>query len=459
MTPKEQCSEQLKQVITALQACGAKVYFVGGCVRDSLLGQTVKDFDFEVFHLPEKKLEACLKTFGDCDYLGKSFGVYKLRQLPEADFALPRREEKIAEGHQGFMITVDPDCDLRQAASRRDLCVNAIYYDAMKEVYCDPYQGMQDLQNGILRVVDERRFGEDPLRILRLARFISVLGFRADTASQALCRKLVAAKALETLSPERVAQEYDRLLMGKAPEKGLRFLGEIGALPEVFAQLAHTHQRPDYHPEGSAWEHTLLVVKEAAQVKMKTDDPLSFMYSAWLHDIGKTVTTDAFGHAYHHDEVGAQMVKDVLKIFPLRKHLTQYCQTMVRYHMKLMKYARQGAKDQTYLKLLWQIDGKVSLKDLYYLTCCDAKGKGIDSQKDLDQLNAFMCDHVKRLSDRPPEPIVSGQVLLANGFKAGPQMKKLLERAYLLQLSGQDRSQILKQLRKEQENGTRKPCD
>lgn len=456
MTLKDACSLQLKQVIEALGALGAKVYFVGGCVRDDLLGIQSKDFDLEVFGIEEQQLVACLKNFGSCDLMGKSFGVYRLFALPEADFALPRREKKNGQGHQGFDITVDPFCTIAQAAKRRDLTVNAIYYDALLECYVDPYHGRADLEAGILRMVDSCHFGEDPLRVLRVAQFLSRLDFEVDEATKGVCAALVQKHALESLSKERIMQEYEKLLLGKRPSKGLQFLMDIQALPQVFADLAQTHQRPDYHPEGNAWQHTLKVVDEASRHKEQTSFPLGFMWSALLHDIGKTVTTDAFGHAYGHEEVGAAMVKEVLSHFQKRKDLLSYCEVMVKNHMKLMLYARNGAKDKTFLKLLWQIDGKTTLNDLYYLTRCDTLGRGIDSTESLTRLDKYLDDHIHRLGQKAPLPLVSGKDLLEAGIEAGPEMKGLLERAYLLQLSGQNKTQIMKQIKRGNLHGTRK---
>ncbi len=457
MELREACSPQLNQVIETLASLGAKVYFVGGCVRDALLGLPIKDFDIEIYHLNAKQLEDCLSQFGHCCLMGKSFGVYKIYEIPEADFALPRKEKKIAEGHQGFEIEIDIDASLATAAKRRDLTVNAIYYDALNHTYLDPYHGIEDLKKGILRVVDSQHFAEDPLRVLRLAQFLSRLDFEVDKQSQAICHRLVQEKALETLSKERIAQEYDKMLLGKKPSKGLTFLMDIHALPNIFEQLAQTHQRADYHLEGSAWIHTLCVVDEASLVKDQTDNPLGFMYSALLHDIGKPLTTDAFGHAYGHEEVGSAMVKDVLNQITNRKDFISYCEMMVACHMKLMIYARNKAKDKTFLKLLWKIDGKTTLNDLYYLTRCDSLGRGIDSTLSLQALDAYLKDKVERLGSKAPLPLVSGKDLLALGELPGPNMKARLNEAYLLQLSGLDKTTILKQLRRGIKDGTRKP--
>lgn len=450
------CSPQLKQVIDALCDIGASVYFVGGCVRDAILGLPIKDFDIEVYHLTSQQLEACLSQFGHCDLMGKSFGIYKLYEIHEADFALPRKETKVGVGHQGFEIEVDIHADIKEAARRRDLCVNAIYYDVLHDTYIDPYHGIDDLKAKILRVVDPNHFGEDPLRVLRLAQFLSRLDFDAEPISQEICAKLVQEGALKTLSIERTALEYNKLLLGQKPSKGLKFLMDIKALPEIFVELSHTHQRADYHPEGSAWNHTLCVVDEASKVKQYTDNPLAFMYSALLHDIGKPRTTDDFGHAYGHEIVGSKMVKDILKILTPNKSMVKYCEVMVANHMKLMVYARNGAKDKTFLKLLWQIDGKTTLNDLYYLTRSVTLGRAIDSSASLSELDAFLKDKTARLGTVAPLALVSGQDLIAMGETPGPNMKELLNEAYMLQLSGLDKPSILKQLRGKK-HGTRKP--
>lgn len=454
MAIREKCQDKLNRVIDQLVANHAQVCFVGGCVRDELLGKNMKDFDIEVFQFSQEQLETCLSSFGKCDLLGKSFGVYKLFDLPEADFALPRTEIKTKAGHQGFDVSVNPDLSIETAARRRDFTINAIYYDVNHDIYIDPFGGIEDLKQKVIRVVDASTFPEDPLRVLRLAQFLSRLDFEVDPASKELCQKMVARGDLESLSKERVMAEYDKLLLGQRPSKGLQFLMDIDALPTSLANLQTTKQRPDYHPEGSAWTHTLAVVDRASKLKEKSSWPLAFMWSALLHDIGKTLTTDEFGHAYEHEIVGASLAVELLSGMQKNKSLERYVQAMVENHMKLMTYAFHYAKDKTFLKLLWQIDGKTTLNDLYYLTQCDSLSRGLQTDDAITKLNLFLKDKVSRLGDKAPKPLVNGKDLLACGFAPGPMMKTYLHKAYDLQLGGMPKHAILKVLKRGKNHGT-----
>lgn len=456
---KKQFPTKLKDILNELVAEGAQVFIVGGCVRDCLLQKEMKDFDIEVFHLTERELENVLKRFGECFTVGKSFGIIQSSYFPMADFALPRKEQKRGEGHQGFNIEIDPWLDVKEAMRRRDITINAIYYDYNHDCFVDEFGGISDLYQGIIRVVDSSSFGEDPLRVLRVAQFLSRLDFEVDTKCLDICRKMVLNHELDTLSIERIATEYDKLLLGKRPSKGLYFLNQIGGLPDVLANLAGVKQPVHYHPEGDVLIHTFLVVDEAAKVKYLTSWPLGFMWSALLHDVGKVKTTDEFGHAYQHEVVGAAMAKDYLSQNHKNRLLERYVESMIYNHMKLMIYASGQAKDKTFLKLLARINGKTNLNDLYYLTQSDLMGCQRDISEDLFKLQTYVQNKVNRVGDKAPDPLITGNDLLMEGFLAGPQMKAWLALAYDLQLGGYKKEGILKILRKENENGTRKLGD
>lgn len=447
---------KLRVILDGLVAEGAQVFIVGGCVRDYLLQKEMKDFDIEVFHLTEQELENVLKRFGDCFTVGKSFGIMQSSYYPMADFALPRKERKKGAGHQGFDIAIDSWLEVKEAMRRRDITINAIYYDYNRDGLVDEFNGIKDLQKGIIRVVDPISFGEDPLRVLRVAQFLSRLNFDVDDECLDICRQMVSKHELDTLSKERIATEYNKLLMGKKPSKGLSFLSQIGGLPQILSDLSNIEQPPQYHPEGDALTHTFLVVDEAAKVKDLTSWPLGFMWSALLHDIGKAKTTDEFGHAYQHEAVGAKLAKEYLAQEHKNRQLERYVESMIFNHMKLMIYASGQAKDKTFLKLLAQINGKTNLNDLYYLTQSDLMGCRRDISEDLLKLRTYIQNKVSRLGDKAPEPLITGNDLLVEGFLAGPSMKEMLTLAYDLQLGGYKKDGILKILRKEICNGTRK---
>lgn len=445
---REKCSALLNQVIDELNQQGATVYFVGGCVRDDLMNRPCHDFDIEVFHMEQEKLVEVLKQFGHVDSFGKQFGIYKLLKLPEADFALPRTEKKIDEGHQGFDIQTDPYLSMEKAAMRRDFTINAIYFNTKTNEYEDFYDGIEDLKKGIIRVVNKDTFQEDPLRVLRLAQFVSRFEFEIDPFSQQLCYEMVKRGDLKTLSKERVFAEYNKMLMGSKPSLGIQFLYEIEALPEDLQILGSIHQRLDYHPEGCVLNHVKMVLDHGAKVKGKTCFPLGFMWSCLLHDIGKASTTDQFGHAYDHEIVGAELSQEVLKEFCNHKKLMNYVKLMISLHMKLGQYARNGVKDKTFLKLLAKLHGKNNLNDLYYLTESDMYGRLLDGSEDVKRIQQFLIEKTNKLGCVAPVPFINGQDLINLGIEAGPKMKELLELAYDMQLGGYTKKAVLKMIGK-----------
>ena len=446
---REKCSDLLNKVIDELNQQGATVYFVGGCVRDDLMNRPCHDFDIEVFHITSEKLVETLSQFGHVDTFGKQFGIYKLLKLPEADFALPRLEKKINEGHQGFEVETNPHLSMEKAAMRRDFTINAIYFNTKTNEYEDYYGGIEDLKKGIIRVVNKDTFQEDPLRILRLAQFVSRFEFQIDPFSQQLCFEMVKRGNLKTLSKERVFAEYNKMLLGVKPSLGIQFLYEINGLPEALQVLGNIHQRLDYHPEGCVLNHVKMVVDHAATIKDQTSYPLGFMWSCLLHDIGKASTTDAFGHAYNHENVGADLSSEVLKLFCNHKKLMSYVKIMIALHMKLGQYTRNNVKDKTFLKLLAQLNGKSSLNDLYYLTESDMYGRLRDGYEDVKKIQEFLIEKTNKLGCEAPTPFINGQDLIALGVSQGPKMKELLALAYDMQLGGYTKKAVLNMLGKE----------
>ena len=304
-------------VFEAIKQAGGHVYLVGGCVRDFLLKRRSKDIDVEVHHLSFAALKEVLSPFGTVQVMGAAFAVVHLSTLEGYEFALPRIEEKTGLKHQDFNVIVDPDLPLEKACARRDFTINSMLYDIETRTVIDFYSGQKDLKNGILRATNGDHFSEDPLRVLRGASFMSRYGFKMDPDTKNLCQSIVEEGGLDTLSTERIYTEYCKILMGLYPSQGLNFLRDIHGLPFYLQDLDTTHQRTDYHPEGSVWNHTMLVTDLAALCKHHTSEPLWFMWSALLHDIGKPLVTTPEGHAYGHAEEGAALFDEKVDLISL----------------------------------------------------------------------------------------------------------------------------------------------
>jgi tRNA nucleotidyltransferase (CCA-adding enzyme) len=208
-----------------------KPIIVGGFVRDSILGISSKDIDIELYGLASfLDLENLLKEFGDVNVVGKSFGVCKLRfEGYDLDFSLPRVENKIDSGHRGFEVFVDPNLDFQTAASRRDFTINSMGYDLLQKRVLDPFGGVSDLKNRILRASNLKKFGEDPLRVLRAAQFCARFELSMDKDLFLLCRDMVLKNMLSELPKERVFEEIKKILLkSKKPSYGFKLLKEFG---------------------------------------------------------------------------------------------------------------------------------------------------------------------------------------------------------------------------------------
>ncbi|BBF84760.1 tRNA nucleotidyltransferase [Aquitalea magnusonii] len=272
-----------------------QIYLVGGAVRDRLLGLPVKDRDWVVVGA---SVEAMLKQ--GYKPVGKDFPVF-LHPRSHEEYALARTERKTGKGYHGFAFHADESVTLEQDLARRDLTINAIAEDEQGRVI-DPYHGQQDLRAGILRHVSPA-FAEDPVRILRLARFAARFGFSVAPQTMQLMQNMVAAGEVDALVAERVWQEMAKALMEDNPSRFFLVLRECGALqrilPEIDA-LFGVPQRADYHPEIDTGDHVMRVIDMAASMQQ----PLAVRFAALTHDLGKALTpADVLprhiGHEHH----------------------------------------------------------------------------------------------------------------------------------------------------------------
>ena len=281
-----------------------KACVVGGAVRDGLLGEPVNDRDWVV-------TGASPQDMLDAGYLpvGKDFPVFLHPQTHE-EYALARTERKTGPGYRGFEVYAAPDVTLEDDLRRRDLTINAI---AQQEdgTLIDPYHGQRDLQARVLRHVSEA-FAEDPVRILRLARFAARWpDFTVAPETTALMQQMVAAGEVDALVAERVWQELSRGLMERAPARMFEVLRSVGALarllPEVDA-LFGVPQPPQHHPEIDTGVHTLMVLDRCAA----TAQPLPVRYACLVHDLGKgTTPADVLPRHIGHEQRGEDLIRQV----------------------------------------------------------------------------------------------------------------------------------------------------
>ncbi|MCL2308747.1 MAG: multifunctional CCA addition/repair protein [Proteobacteria bacterium] len=259
----------------------ARVYEVGGAVRDALLGETVADHDYVVVGAtPEAMLAAGFRP------VGRDFPVFLHPQTKE-EYALARAEKKSGRGYHGFTFYTDPSVTLEEDLCRRDLTINAMARTA-DGALIDPYGGESDLRRGVLRHVSSA-FVEDPLRVLRVARFAARFDFTVADETLALMQRIADSDELSTLAAERLWQETARALMTQKPSRFLQVLRACGALEKVMPEVAALYgvpQKPEHHPEIDVGIHIEQVLDFAAQ----RNDVLPVRYALLCHDLGKGAT-------------------------------------------------------------------------------------------------------------------------------------------------------------------------
>lgn len=322
-----------------------RAYVVGGSVRDALLGQPGKDFDFEVFGVGFEELAAGLRPYGRVDIVGRSFGVAKLSLAGAIhDFSVPRCPSPVPPGPHAPGVSAPPEASPRQAAARRDFTLNALMWDPRTGELLDFFGGEGDLRNRVLRHTGPS-FVEDPLRVLRGMQFAARFDLVATPETVALCRRLV--DTYETLAIERIREEWFKWATRAArPSAGLRFLEETGWLrhyPELQA-LRGVPQDPEWHPEGDVLEHTghcLDALVDLPEWRAASGPDRAVATLAVLtHDLGKAVVTRAVERdgrrrivSPGHDRIGMPLAEAFLRRIRAPRYMMERVPPLVGNHM------------------------------------------------------------------------------------------------------------------------------
>ena len=421
---------------------GGRAYYVGGCVRDEFLGIESKDVDVEVHGLSPEQLEAVLEQLGSFITVGRSFGVYSIRGFG-LDIAMPRKERAVGRGHRDFTVNVDPFIGPEKAALRRDFTVNAMMKDVLTGDLTDPFGGRTDLENRILRCVSAETFPEDPLRVLRAAQMAARFGMSVEPETEELCRSI----PLDALSPERVMEELKKALL-KAPKPSVffRVLRSMDALDRWFPEvrdLIGVPQRADRHREGDVWEHTLMVLDEAAAFRGSTEDDLVLMLAALTHDMGKPCcsrTEDGIVHAYGHEKAGLAPAKEFLTRLTSEKHLIRLVLNLTELHMKPNAEAEANVPVKTTNRMF---DRCLAPEALLALAAADDRGRITDGP--LTDHEPFLRERLEIYRTVMSDPYVKGEDLIRAGLTPGPAFTEALAYAHRLRLAGIGREDALRQ--------------
>jgi len=352
---------------TSLSTQEFQVYCVGGAVRDRLLGLPVKDRDWVVVgSTPEQMAARGFKA------VGSDFPVF-LHPKTHEEYALARTERKVAQGYKGFTVYASPEVTLEQDLMRRDFTVNAIAQDADGNLI-DPYGGQADLRAGVLRHVSDA-FSEDPVRILRGARFAARFGFTFAPETLALMRAMVDNGEVDALVAERVWQELSRALMERHPSRFFITLRECGALKKILPELDvmfGVPQNPTYHPEIDCGIHAMLVLDDTA----KHGYPLEVRFAALGHDLGKGNTpADILPRHIGHEMRSVDLLKGVCERLRVPAECRDLAMLVARYHGNI--HRAKELRADTIVKLfdscdLWRKPERFAL----ILQACESDARG-----------------------------------------------------------------------------------
>ncbi|QSD35897.1 multifunctional CCA addition/repair protein [Pectobacterium brasiliense] len=348
-----------------------KIYLVGGAVRDSLLGLPVTEKDWVVVGAtPENLLEQGYQQ------VGKDFPVF-LHPISRDEYALARTERKSGKGYTGFVCHAAPDVTLEQDLLRRDLTINAIARTERGDLI-DPYHGRRDLENRVLRHVSDA-FSEDPLRVLRVARFaarFAHLGFQIAEETMALMQTMAHEGELTYLTPERVWKETEKALGTSSPDVYFQVLRDCGALAVLFPEIDNLYGVPapaKWHPEIDTGIHTMMTVAMAARLSPEID----VRFATLCHDLGKGLTPPELWPRHHgHGPAGVKLVEALCQRLRVPNPIRDLAKLVAEYHD--LVHTVQVLQPKTLLKLFDAIDvwrKPQRLEQLALTSEADARGR------------------------------------------------------------------------------------
>ncbi len=414
MSDPKTIRQSARQIVTRLQEAGHSAYWVGGCVRDFLLGREPKDYDVATSALPEQVEALFPRTIP----VGKQFGVIiVLEEGVEFEVATFRAEADYRDGRRPETITF---ANAEADASRRDFTINGLFFDPVTNRLHDWFDGEADLKAKIIRTIGlpEERFGEDHLRMLRAVRFAAQLGFGIEPATFAAIQKL--AFKIQGISAERIREELLKLFRPPHAARGLDLLRDSGLLAQVLPEIAamtDCEQSPDFHPEGSVYNHVRLMLDTLPE-----DAEETLPWAVLLHDVAKPVTAskdERTGsiHFYGHEKIGAEMAEALLQRLRFPRKQTEEIAAAVLHHMQF-KDVRDMRKS-TLRRMLLRETFPLEMQ-LHRLDC-------LGSHRDLGHYE-FMVEQELELAALPQirPPLLTGNDLMALGIKPGPDMGRLL---------------------------------
>jgi tRNA nucleotidyltransferase (CCA-adding enzyme) len=440
---------------------GGNVYAVGGYVRDLVMGVPSEEVDILIVRTPLEEIIRKISSYGKVDLVGKSFGIIKFTLHKRTyDIALPRKDvpkERPTRRHRDFLISADPTLPVEKDLERRDFRCNSMALRLKDGALIDPFDGSKDTKAGLIRLTNLRAFPEDPLRVLRVARFSSVLQFSVDPSIYETAKEI----DLRGLSVERINEEIFKILLFSArPSVGLEELFKVGALKQLFSELyrltlsiqdAIFHPEKDNYGHHSVWHHTKLTVDQAKVLSdlagLDQERKLCLLLAALYHDVGKPATAQ-WEHKRGrmvitnngHDLASERIAKKVLARFRIFSwngyNIKKMVPLLIKSHHRLSELwqNREAVTKKAFNRLAADTNGEIEL--LVYLDAADRAGRKERLVKSLDRQGKWLLHKFEQLnvSKETVAPLVMGRDLLKLGVPPGPSMGKILKRLYELQL-------------------------
>ena len=410
-----------QSIVVRLRAAGHSAWFVGGCVRDLLLGREPKDYDVATSAPPEE----VLRLFPRAGQVGAHFGVVMVHEgSAYVEVATFRSDLEYRDGRRPESVRFERDP--REDAIRRDFTINALMLDPSTGEVLDFVGGRQDLQARIMRAIGdpERRFREDHLRLLRAVRFAARLGFEIEPATFEAIRAL--APAIRRVSAERVRDELARILTEGGPRRGFELLDDAGLLREILPEVAAmkgVEQPPEFHPEGDVWIHTLMMLEGMR------NPSLELALGVLLHDVGKPATFRIAERIRFdgHVEKGVELARALMGRLKFANSVIESAEGLIANHMKFKDVPRMR---ESRLKRFIRMPGFEDHMELHRLDCISSHG----SLENYDFVR-------RKQSETPPEqlkpnPLITGKDLIAAGYKPGPMFGVVLGEIEDAQLEG-----------------------
>ena len=430
---------------------GGRALLVGGCVRDSLMGEKPTDWDVEVYNIAPDRLRELLGRFGRVDAVGEAFKVYKLGS--DLDVSLPRRERNTGRGHRAFVIEGDPSMSIEEATRRRDFTINAILEDPLTNEIIDPFRGQEDIRKKILRAVSSETFSEDSLRVLRAAQLAARFNFDIEAQTIELCGSI----DLTDLPRERIWGEMEKLLLrARRPSIGFRWLHTMGTFQQLFPELealVGVPQEEEWHPEGPVDIHTWLVVDRARELigNLPYAKQVTVILGALCHDFGKPATTEFTEGRWRsrgHEEAGVAPTESFLDRLNLHTldgyDVRAQVIALVRNHLKPGEFykKREEVGDGAFRRLARRCE----LELLYLVAKADSLGRNTDSEPREKWFTAEAQDwfiaraRELQVGEKAPTPLLMGRHLLEMGLEPGPRIGEISRTVYEMQLDGRVRT-------------------